>query len=519
MAKQFIQNIVGSNKRYDLSKIGQSYTLNMFVETVDSNENYVSQVLRPCPGYKKICDIEGQCRGIYTVSNGYNGSPITYAVFGENLYLITEFSHEPYLIGSIAYGSDPVHFCETGNSQEKYHTHLVIADGNCLYAVDTQVKPAIQRSDFTMVELPYKDYDNGVRIHPTHCCYLYGYLVVNDKDTDLFYVSYQFPWERDNDQGNLDTNVFMVGSEEWGYTGQNIQAYWSPDNTTALVCNGSRLYAFGKKSFQMFQYTNDLNVPFNSPDTCAKAIGLRANHAICQLGTNIVWLGSNEIGNNGIYLLTDGMNCTRISTPQMEREIASFSTVNDCTAQIWSMEQHTFAVFSFPSANKCYCYDIIENSWTERCSLDSKNNKVLWRYQFATLSNEGTIWQAYNGGIVEQVNDYWLEHDGTPILRLRRGGVIQVNYENFIINSIEVMTNNGQYELDNEGTMMMRYSVDGGTWTDSETVPIGGVGAYDYDCIFYNFGLGKNFTIELSNTENIPFALYGLKINADSCCF
>lgn len=517
--KQFIQNIVGSNRRYDLTKIGQSYTLNMFTETVDSNENYVSQVLRPIPGYKLVCNIPGRCRGIYTVSNGYTGYPITYAVYDDKVFLIQEHTHQPYLVGEIAYGSDPVHFCETGNSQEKFHAHLVIADGNCLYAVDTQISPARQRDNFSMVELPYKDYENGVRIHPTHCCYLYGYLVVNDKDTDLFYVSYQFPWERDNENNTLDDNVFQVGSEEWGYMGQNIQSYWSPDNTTALICNGSRLYTFGKKSFQMFQYTNDLNVPFNSPDTCAKAIGLRAKNAICQLGTSVMWLGSNDIGNNGIYLLSDGMNCTRVSTPEMEREIASFSSLDDCSAQIWSQEQHTFAVFSFPSAGKSYCYDIIEGTWSERCSLDEQNNKVLWRYNFACLSSEGDIWQSFDGGIAKQVNDYWLEHDGTPILRLRRGGVIQTNYENFVINSIEVMTNNGQYEHIDNGKLMMRYSVDGGTWTDSEIVDIGAVGNYDYDCVFYNFGLGKCFTIELSNSQNIPFALYGLKIDADVCCF
>jgi hypothetical protein len=232
-----------------------------------------------------------------------------------------------------------------------------------------------------------------------------------------------------------------------------------------------------------------------------------------------MWLGSNDIGNNGIYLLSDGMNCTRVSTPEMEREIATFSSLDDCSAQIWSQEQHTFAVFSFPSAGKSYCYDIIEGTWSERCSLDEQNNKVLWRYNFACLSSEGDIWQSFDGGIAKQVNDYWLEHDGTPILRLRRGGVIQTNYENFVINSIEVMTNNGQYEHIDNGKLMMRYSVDGGTWTDSEIVDIGAVGNYDYDCVFYNFGLGKCFTIELSNSQNIPFALYGLKIDADVCCF
>lgn len=522
MAKNIIQNIVGGLRRYDLSKVGLSETVNMIEETTDSSENYVAKVLRPIPGYKKVCDINGACRGIYTVSNGYTGKPITYCVYDDTVYLVLEGSKQPYEIGKIAYGSDAVSFCETGNSSKEgteFHAHLVIADGNTLYAVDTQITPARQKQDFNIVELPYKDYDNGVRIRPTHCVYSYGYLVVNDKDTDLCYLSYQFPWERLTDAGEVDKNVFMLGSEEWGYLGQNFQAYWSPDNTTALVCNGSRLYTFGRKSFQMFQYTGDLNTPFNSPDTCAKAVGLRAKNAICQLGTKIVWLGSSDIGNNGIYLLNDGVDYARVSTPQIEREIASFKNLDDVTAQIWSSEQHTFAVFTFPSANKSYCFDINEGSWSERCSLDDSNNRISWRYNFATLSNEGTIWQSFNGGIAEQVNDNWTEHDGRNILRLRRGCVVQSNYENFIINWVEVMTNNGQYKKEYTGNMMMRYCTDGGTWTDSEVVTIGSTGDYDYDCIFYNFGLAKCFTIELSCTDNIPFALYGIKMDTDQCCF
>ena len=51
MAKtRVITNIVGSTAKSDLAKLGQSYTLNMFEETTNSNENYVSKVLRPIKG-------------------------------------------------------------------------------------------------------------------------------------------------------------------------------------------------------------------------------------------------------------------------------------------------------------------------------------------------------------------------------------------------------------------------------------------------------------------------------------
>lgn len=519
MSKKIITNIVGSTARSDLAKLGQSFTLNMFEETTNANENYVSKVLRPIKGYEKICDISGTCRGIYTVSNGYKGKPITYAVFDTALYLITDGNNTPYKIADIAPGSEPVHFAETGN-REGFHAHLVFVDGEFCYAVDTQIKPANQREDFSVIQLPYKNFDQGVTIKPSHIAYLYGYLVVNDSESDSFYITYQFPFER-NDGTNVDKNIFQVGSDEWGNSGQSLQAYWAPDNTSALIANGSRLYTFGDRSYQMFQYTSDVNAPFNSPDTAAYPIGLKAVNSLCQLGSTVVWLGSSDIGNNGIYVLQGGTTATRVSTPEIEREISKFETVKDATAQIWQDNQHVFYCISFPSANVTYCYDLSEQSWSNRCSLNNKNEKVVWRYNFATMNADGEIWQSFNGGIAKQVENFWAEHDGNPILRLRRGGIIVSDYSTFYIDSIEVLTNNGQYEYlpEVDVQMMMRFSTDGSTWSDSEAVEIGKIGEYDYDCVFYNFGMAKTFIIELSCSDNVPFALYALKIDGETCTF
>ena len=523
MARKFVSNIVGTISRYDLAKIGKGFTLNMFEETTNANENYVSKVLRPINGYKKVCDVEGECRGLFTVSNGYKGNPSTYGVFGNKLYLFLDDTLQPFEIGTITIGSNKVHFAETGNSKG-FDSRLVLVDGYNCFAVDTQIKPANQVDDFTQIELPYRNYEEGstdnVRIQPTHCAYLYGYLIVNDKDTDNCYLTYQFPFERNDDNNEVDMNIFMVDSEEWGNLGQYFQSYYRPDNTTAIVANGSRLYTFGQKSIQMYQYANDLNVPFNSPDTASQPIGLKAVDSLVQLGTTMVWLGSNDVGNNGIYTCDTNMNLSRISTPQIERELGQAKTVFDAKAQIWQSEQHIFYCLTVPSLKKTYCFDLTEQSWSERCSLNDANERVVWRYNNACMDGKGNIIQSFEGGLAKQVNNKWNEHDGKPILRLRRGGVVHSNYKNFIVNNIEVMTNNGQYALispDTDAVIMMRFCADGGDWSDLEYCEIGKQGQYDYDAIFYDFGMAKDFTIELSCTDNVPFGLFGICINADEC--
>lgn len=512
MSRKFIQNIVGSSSPSSLARLGSPRTLNMFVETIDQGEHWINQVVRSIPGYKKVCDIEGNCRGLYTVSNGYDGKPKTYAVFSDKLYLLRN-NKTPYEIATLGTAQSPIHFAETGN-REGFHAHLVLVDGFYCYAVDTQIAPANQREDFCSIKLPYTDFDRGVTIKPSHVAYLFGYIVISSEKTDSFYMSYQFPFEKNGSDGNVDKNIFMVGSEEWGNKGHSLQAYASPDNATALISNGSRLFVFGDRSYQVFTYADDVNVPFNCSNDASFQIGLKAVNSLCSIGSTIFFLGAGPLSENGIYVIEGGPTSKRISTPEIEREIASYKTVKDAYAQVWQQNQHLFYVISFPSANKTWCFDATENSWTERCSINEKNEQVMWRYSFATMNSEGKILQSYNGGIAEQDPDNWTEHDGNPILRLRSGAVMASSSRAMYLDSINVQMNAGQYEKlqDRPAKVMMRFSTDGTSWSDSEVVEVGSVGEYDSDLTFYDFGLASVFQIELSTTENFPFALYGLKI-------
>ena len=519
MSKHIIQNLVGSSNKYDLAKVSQSFTMNMYQETVDQNDSYVNRILRPIKGYKVFQNITGKCRGLYTCADGK-----IYTVFDNDLWLVSNNRH--YLIGTLAPSDNIVHFAETGAGvfdrrtleKKDFPSHLVMVDGNAIYAVDTSLRPGQQAVDFTTITLPTRDAEHIEPIKPTHIAYLYGYIVVNDAGTDNFYVSYQYPFQRTNENGDLDYDIFQVYSEEWGNLGgQSIASYWQPDNTTALVANGSRLITFGERSIQWFQYTNNLNTPFASPDTAAQMIGLRAVNSLCQLGNIIVWLGSSDIGTNGIYVNKSGTNCERVSTTSIEQRISKMSKVEDAVAQIWQDNSHIFYVISFPSENTTLCYDLIENSWTDRCSLNDKNQQIEWRYKFATKTKEGKIIQACDNYLVEQTEEKWNEHDNTPILRLRRGGVIHSSQTPFVMNSVQIETNNGDYEniRPTQARLMMRFTADGSVWSDLEWVDIGAVGDYDYDCIFYNFGIARVFSLELSCSDNIPFALYDLKIDAD----
>lgn len=507
--KTFITNIAGTWNKSDLAKISNSQSINMYQESLDISQSYVSIIQRTIQGMDSYIDIEGIPRGIYTVSRGYNKKPTTYCVFGNKLYAI--IADEAYEIGQLAHSSNNCNFCET-QGEGGVNPHLIVVDGVNVYAVDTTMNIGDQIADFRKIKLPLRQGSNTTYIQPTHCAYLYNYLIVNDAGTDAFYRSYITPFSPTAAPSGDIYDLFDLSNT--ANKGRPSYSAWQPDNTLALCSNGSRLYTFGERSYQVFQYNDSGNFPFTSPDTAAKLVGIKAVYSLSQLGDYTLWLGSSDLGNNGVYLNIGGVDSKRISTPEIEREFASFSTVVDATSQIWQENQHIFYVITFPTANRTFVYDIKENSWHERCSIDKKNKRNAWRYRFATLDKNGDLLFATENALVKQSKDSWTEHDGTPMLRLRSGGVIYNNYSNFYIDAITFELNNGQMpRMENEDAYIcMRFTTDGSDWSDKEVLNIGGVGSYDYDCTFYQFGMSKCFTIELSSTSNFPFSLYGLQM-------
>jgi hypothetical protein len=113
----------------------------------------------------------------------------------------------------------------------------------------------------------------------------------------------------------------------------------------------------------------------------------------------------------------------------------------------------------------------------------------------------------------------YTEHDGRVMLKMRRGGVLTSTDCPFFIDAAELIVNNGQHSFNNQydnielnPRVSVRYTWDGGNWSDYEDAYLGKIGQYDYSTTFWQLGYGKYFTLEISTTENIPFAIENLKI-------
>ena len=561
---KLIQNVAGGITKSNISKVGLGESVNMYPEVQAQGESSCTILNRTIQGEVLAATINGKCRGMYRVSRGYDNRPVLYAVYGNNLYLIRHDNTYDIIATIPSYGTE-CHMTETGGYGSA-HPHLIIVDGSSVYAVNTGLSVGDQQMDFKSIKLPIRVNTDNIPIKPTHCAYLYGYLIVNDAQTDAFYTSYQYPFEISNSEpesfyeernlfntwwlsltedvqlaykagqiqdqyytqykefidGTADdtpevNDLFRVGTVEFAKYGFITYSEWCPDNTIALCSNGSKLYTFGERSWQVFSYNDDKNNPFSSPDNAAGNIGIKAPNSLSMLGNTVLWLGSSDIGEDGIFMIKD-ISIQRVSTQDIEREITQLEDAEAAYSSIWQEHQHTFYSITFEKAKKTFVYDVNENAWHYRASYDKNNHLTYWRYNHATFAYN-KVYVGTKDALCYMDENKYTEHDDKVILKLRRGSVLTANNCPFFIDSAQLIVNNGQHSFNDQYTnkelnprVSIRYTWDGATWSDYEDYFLGKIGQYDYNTTIWHCGMGSYFTIEISTTEPIPFAIENLKI-------
>ena len=571
---KLITNIAGGITKSNISKVGLGESVNMYPEVQTQGDTSCTILNRSIQGEVLAATINGRCRGMYRVSRGYDNKPTLYAVYHHSLYIINK-NNQVNWIGNIPSHGSECHMTETGGYGSA-HPHLIIVDGTSVYAVNTGLSIGDQQMDFKTIKLPVRVNTNQ-QIKPTHCAYLYGYLIVNDAQTDAFYTSYQYPFEIQDSEppsfyeersqfvtwwttltdqqkleyqaGNIqdsyytqykdfitgkadDTpevnDLFRVGTVQFGKYGFVTYSEWCPDNTTALCSNGSKLYTFGERSWQVFSYNDDINNPFSSPDNAAGNVGIKSPNSLSMLGNTVLWHGSSDVGEDGIFMISD-TTIKRVSTQDIEREISQLEDNETGYSSIWQEHQHTFYSLTFEKAKKTYVYDVNENAWHYRASYDTSNNLTYWRYNHATFAYN-KVYVGTDNALCYMDENRFSEHDGRVILKLRRGGILTNNDQPFFIDSAELICNQGQHSFKDKERVIhdhyypdfnprvsIRYSWDGSTWSDYEDYYLGKIGNYDYSTTIWHCGMGSYFTLEVSTTEAIPFCIENLKVSFSPC--
>lgn len=510
MALKIVDNFIGESRKSDKNLLSDSFTLNMYLEKqgVDSP---TSLVLRSINGFDKIADIQGFPRGSFVASKGEDKNPRLFTVYNSILYCVDYVNGEwvSTRVGEILNGTNRVSMCET-YGEGANHPYLCIADGVSVHCVPTDIPKEELQKQYRTIKLPIGA--DGEEIQPSYVTYEFGYLTINDTNSDNFYRSHQFPFELSEDLVDVNYDVFTYDpiDKTKSDIGFAIPADWVPDIITAMCSTNARLYTFGPKSIQYFNATNNAQQPFNSPDTSAINIGIQAPSSLSTLGDMVFFLGSSAQGQNGIFIIQGASNPQRISNSDLEREISTFKNASDAIGFSWQENSHTFYAITFQEDAKTFVYDVEMGAWHNRCSTNYKTNTdYQWRYVNPVLHRGKLIYQTNDALVVDSFGKY-TEHDGNTIKRLRRGGCTINNYTPFMVDNIQFNLTNGYVDYSKPQVnpkVMFRFSTNGTLLNNERLGFAGRAGNYGYTTQFPRLGVGSFFYFELSCTEDCDFVI------------
>lgn len=541
---------IGGSFKLDAQMASPEVSLNMYPEKISGNA-YSSMLLRSIEGSEKVLTISEAkigCRGMYPATRGYLSQPCLWTVFDSMLYRVSnQYSYD--IIGSIGSAASECSIVESGG----VNPHVVVCNGNaCLY-----VAPLLDSvSTVSIATTPYNvynpknydanhNYEENVTVSPTCMVSMKDRIIINDSELGQVFVSRAGAfqggtitiYDLDSD-GNIQyesdgyTPIYKSVPAFSRYEWTDMKGafnYITPmsntgDTVLAMeVLNDNSLWFFGTRSNECWTFADDSATPQNQRQ--GTQIGIKSPHSLAKVENALIFLGSGQQGDNGVWIIYDSNEPKKISTVALERDLST-KTTSDAIAYGYSKDGHSFYCLTLPTSDVTYVYDLTTGIWHNRSSLDdSLNIDHCWFPETCCMFNGNLIFGTRNSNsLIKLSYEKKTDYNDRPIKKMRRGPVIISDLSRYILNDFRLISNNGtttELQQDQEGynpQVMFRVSLDGGnTWGNIMNEYLGMAGNYSYDTRISGLGSGFLICVEATVTDPIKWIITDSKIRTTQC--
>jgi hypothetical protein len=413
-------------------------------------------------------------RGLYYSSNGK-----LYAVVGNKVYYINS-SWNMTLLGTMATsGTTPV-------GMQDNSTTLVIVDGTTNgYLVDLTTNAFSQILDPNFYGA-------------TNVAYLDSFLIFNRPGTKQFYTT-------------LSNNTIFDGL----YYAQKTAA---PDRLATLIVKRREIWLIGEKTTEVWHNVGGSAFPFASLPGTFVEHGTCAPYSVAKDGATVMWLTKNDRG-QAVVMRTIGYDPQKVSTFALEAEWSTYSRVDDAIAYTYQSGGHVFYVLTFPTADKTWVYDAVENLWHQRAWMDSNGNLHRHRSNCHAFAYGRHVVGDFENGRIYEMSDQVYTDDGSPIRRIRSfphlgSDAKRVIYNQFIAD-MEVGTANINLA---SPVVALRWSdTRGQSWGTPVEQTVGATGEFLTTVQWRRLGLARDRVFELSWSQPYRTALNGAYVDFTVC--
>lgn len=545
----------GTSKLVDSSFLGFEESINMYPETVESEDSYTKKMLKSIDGFKRFSN--GSMSKFFLASKSpenspNHGGPVLYYVVNEWLCRVYADGTQTY-VARLGYNGlfvarlvGGIEFCETSGND----SHLVFCGRFTI--------PMYQNSEFYIVysisldapdggdyddplqplELP-DAFDHVGKIKPSKIAYLNYRLIVNDEGHDYIYWSelnkpdgvddihafqqkltrYTFT-KKDGTRVTASDNQYyppaygtyvdgtLQQEDVWMAALNNVKVDFRADNVQNLVALDQSFIAFGTTSFQVFRWQNSQYAPYVTSYKTS-SVGLVSPEACAVLNGSVFFLGSGAVGTPGVYVAGEN-GFEKVSTISVDQRLAAVKETDKAYAFSYSYKGHSFFVLTFSGNedNFTLCYDAVEGTWHTRATMDDNGGLNYWSPRYA-INAYGNVFfsDTIAAGFYELDKDSFVDPSGRPIPRIRTTGIKFDMMNDLIVRNLELITDNGAGKnLDVEPRVMLQVSKDGGfTWSNEKWVKSGKVGQRNFRTLWNDLGKGARIAFRVKVTDPVPF--------------
>lgn len=243
-------------------------------------------------------------------------------------------------------------------------------------------------------------------------------------------------------------------------------------------------------------------------------LGLAARASAAKVDNGIAFLAKSPDGEVFAVKLM-GHQIEKISTPDLDTIINSFSVVTDATGHAYMHGGHAFYQLNFPAAGQSFCYDALTGIWSARKSFNQSRHRAEFAAQYLAKT---ILTDASNGRLYKLNRDTYSEN-GDPI----EGEIIGEHWDSELerasIDCIRLDMEVGSGIASGQGSdpqMMLSVSKDGGkTFGTERWRSAGKIGDYRRRVEWRRFGHSRRWTVKIRITDPVRRVVTGAYINPE----
>jgi hypothetical protein len=442
--------------------------INLFYEKGESGESLVN-----VPGSTEFVDLgNGEVRG------GIEYNELAYFVAGSTLYEVSSAGTATSR-GTLTTSSGRVSMAHngvrTGGNQQ-----IFIADGTQRYIYDNTTSTLTGYTDYAAVTVVYID----------------GYFLFNIADSDKFYLTSQYD--------GVTVNALDFETAEG-----------DPDEIQSLVADQRQLHVLGVRTMSNWYNSGDTDNTFQRYQGGFKQTGCAAKFSPARLDNNICWLSRNDRGHAQVVKLGESYLPTVISTPELDYQMAQYTTISDAFGYSYQFEGHEFYVLTFPSEKRVWAYDASNQRWHQRGHTISGVFPNRERYNCHVFAFGQHLFGDYNNGKIYKMDSSVNTFNTERVPRELVTPNITEEEQRFRISSVQLDMQEGTGDPNDatDTSIWLSYSKDGGhTYGNEIDGGIGDAGKYSKRVIWRRLGWGRNWTFKIRTWTPNKVVLKGLYV-------